>query len=293
MASLKHRGLIHPLLIRQGHVVVCGHRRLEAARRLGWSTIATRNVEELTPTELLALELDENGQRRDLTPFERSQRRVAEIQQARREAEERATSAGNPGEKSPRKHRGTGKRKSGRPKQSGSTRATEERTGYSDKEQAEAFAHFTFAERWPFLQSPKFSTDTVVTIEKRLAELPADEHVFVMTWAEADDWQPHNFTRGLSGLTQMTPARRQALYALAADDPGKATSVFFSGTMPTDPGLTLLVNGIERLKGARRDAQWEDAKDPLTRCLADLNQLRVRWEVQNDATRRALEEKLA
>jgi ParB-like chromosome segregation protein Spo0J len=52
--SIVARGLIHPILIRGDGVLVSGARRLEACRRLRWTTIPARRVDSLTDEELRA-----------------------------------------------------------------------------------------------------------------------------------------------------------------------------------------------------------------------------------------------
>ena len=42
--SLKTYGLMNPIVINERNELIAGHRRLEAAKSLGWSTIAARVV---------------------------------------------------------------------------------------------------------------------------------------------------------------------------------------------------------------------------------------------------------
>jgi len=66
-ASLQSRGLINPILVqRETLVLIAGERRLEAAKSLGWTHIAAQYEDEVDPTELRALELEENIRRVDL-----------------------------------------------------------------------------------------------------------------------------------------------------------------------------------------------------------------------------------
>ena len=68
--SMKRFGQINPILISKKNVLIAGGRRLEAARRLGWTNINAVVAE--IPDELTKLEyeLEENTQRRDFTPAE-------------------------------------------------------------------------------------------------------------------------------------------------------------------------------------------------------------------------------
>ena len=72
-ASLAEHGLLQPLVVRQvgphNYELIAGHRRLEAARTLGWTEIAV-SVREETAEQAYILTLVENLQREDLTPRE-------------------------------------------------------------------------------------------------------------------------------------------------------------------------------------------------------------------------------
>jgi ParB family chromosome partitioning protein len=72
MNSLKRYGQLSPVLINPHLVLISGQRRLEAARRLGWSTIKAVVVEKDTSLEMLELEIEENVERRNFTPDELS-----------------------------------------------------------------------------------------------------------------------------------------------------------------------------------------------------------------------------
>lgn len=68
--SLKTHGLMNPILINERNELIAGHRRLEAARLLGWSTIAARVVDRGEATDLLEMEVEENTHRKALTADE-------------------------------------------------------------------------------------------------------------------------------------------------------------------------------------------------------------------------------
>lgn len=63
---LRH-GLLHPVVIKSDGTLIAGHRRLEAARSLGWEDIAVTVIEV---EDLLSAERDENAERKDFTPTE-------------------------------------------------------------------------------------------------------------------------------------------------------------------------------------------------------------------------------
>lgn len=70
--SLKEQGLIQPIKVRScenGYEIVYGHRRVEAARRAGFTEIEA-TVEEVDDQQTLIQALIENVQREDMTPLD-------------------------------------------------------------------------------------------------------------------------------------------------------------------------------------------------------------------------------
>jgi ParB family chromosome partitioning protein len=70
MESLRANGLINPILVNSNRELIAGHRRLEAAKRLGWQYIEATVTEAESDAELLEKELDENIHRRNLSAME-------------------------------------------------------------------------------------------------------------------------------------------------------------------------------------------------------------------------------
>lgn len=65
--SIKRHGLLHPVVVKSDGTLIAGHRRIEAARRLGWSEMP---VTVLDVEDLLSAERDENEVRKNFTPSE-------------------------------------------------------------------------------------------------------------------------------------------------------------------------------------------------------------------------------
>lgn len=65
--SIKRHGLLHPIVVKKDNTLVAGHRRIEAARLLGWNEIP---VTVIDVEDLLSAERDENTERKDFTPTE-------------------------------------------------------------------------------------------------------------------------------------------------------------------------------------------------------------------------------
>lgn len=66
MDSLKRRGQIHNIVLGTDYALIVGERRLEAAKRLGWSHIEAKFIDELDEKERHAIELEENIKRINL-----------------------------------------------------------------------------------------------------------------------------------------------------------------------------------------------------------------------------------
>ncbi|HOZ71068.1 MAG TPA: ParB N-terminal domain-containing protein [Spirochaetales bacterium] len=62
-ASMDRFGQLHPITVTRRNVLIAGRRRLEAARRLGWSTIEATVVGKSDAAQRLELEIEENIQR--------------------------------------------------------------------------------------------------------------------------------------------------------------------------------------------------------------------------------------
>ncbi len=70
MESMRQYGLLNPIMINTENELIAGHRRLESARRLGWDTIEVMVLQKESELEKLELEIEENVQRKNLTPEE-------------------------------------------------------------------------------------------------------------------------------------------------------------------------------------------------------------------------------
>jgi ParB family chromosome partitioning protein len=65
--SMRQRGLINPITIESDGTLIAGERRLRAARELGWTEVAAHVWKEDAAEELLAVEIEENTCRQQLT----------------------------------------------------------------------------------------------------------------------------------------------------------------------------------------------------------------------------------
>ncbi|ACZ29861.1 ParB domain protein nuclease [Xylanimonas cellulosilytica DSM 15894] len=89
-ASIHRLGLLQPLTVAPDGVLICGWRRLEAIRKLGWKRVDVWVRSGVTDRlHLLLAERDENGQRKDLSPVEASELYEELLTLEREEAERR------------------------------------------------------------------------------------------------------------------------------------------------------------------------------------------------------------
>jgi ParB family chromosome partitioning protein len=65
--SMKRYGQINPITVTQKNVLIAGHRRLEAAKYLGWKTIGVVVADVTDKITRLEYELEENIQRQEFS----------------------------------------------------------------------------------------------------------------------------------------------------------------------------------------------------------------------------------
>ncbi|MCB1172128.1 MAG: ParB N-terminal domain-containing protein [Leptospiraceae bacterium] len=68
--SLRRVGQLQPILIDGDNRLICGFRRLEAARQLGWDSLDTRQIDIDSKHDLLLMEAEENTARKNFNPAE-------------------------------------------------------------------------------------------------------------------------------------------------------------------------------------------------------------------------------
>lgn len=70
MDSLRRHGMMNPIIVTPKLDLIAGHRRLEAARRLGWSTVTCSVSEPEDAIASLEMEIEENTQRKGFSSDE-------------------------------------------------------------------------------------------------------------------------------------------------------------------------------------------------------------------------------
>ena len=70
MRSMRQFGLMMPILVDEKKRLIAGGRRLEAARRMGWTSVEVKVISQKDAAEALEMEIDENIHRKNLNPDE-------------------------------------------------------------------------------------------------------------------------------------------------------------------------------------------------------------------------------
>lgn len=70
MESMRRHGLMNPIVVTAKNELIAGHRRLEAARRLGWKRIPCHVTDNVDAINQLEMEIEENTQRKSLSTDE-------------------------------------------------------------------------------------------------------------------------------------------------------------------------------------------------------------------------------
>ena len=70
MQSMRDHGQLNPITVDRANELIAGHRRLLAARELGWTYIDAKIVDKSSEADRLELELEENVHRKDFLPEE-------------------------------------------------------------------------------------------------------------------------------------------------------------------------------------------------------------------------------
>lgn len=94
-ASIRERGLLHPVVVTPDGRLIAGQRRLEACKQLGWSEVTVTIISGLGDAHgLLCAERDENTCRQDMTPSEKASLGMALEELERPKAKERQRASG-------------------------------------------------------------------------------------------------------------------------------------------------------------------------------------------------------
>lgn len=65
--SIAQHGLLNPIIINKKHELICGYRRLECVRELGWASVEVRILDVPDRISMINICLTENTDRKDFT----------------------------------------------------------------------------------------------------------------------------------------------------------------------------------------------------------------------------------
>lgn len=68
--SLKHYGMLNPIIVSHDNTLIAGFRRLQAAKEIGWTSVQVRRVSNTDEADLVEMEIDENLHRKAFTDDE-------------------------------------------------------------------------------------------------------------------------------------------------------------------------------------------------------------------------------
>lgn len=248
-ASIAEYGLLHPITITRERVLVTGGRRLRAYQLLGKSQIPARIREDLSGAALREVELEENLQRKDLTPYERSRTLVelAPLVAARISSESE--------EKDARGRKST---------YSAPKEAIAEALGVGVARLVEAEQHVTTADAFPVFRQPQWNQATVLEARKVLCRLPEEDRGKAVAFVD-DPTIPTTHAIGmLETLAEMPPEQREKVFTLGASEDRRdreLASTTAARLVPHPDPRTVWLRGV-----IRDGRQWvrQFADDPLT-----------------------------
>jgi hypothetical protein len=255
-ASIEKYGLLHPIVVDDAGTLIAGERRLRAVQSLGWESVDVRDLGELSDAERAEIELEENLQRKDLTPHERSKTLVKLAETARRVLSERAELRTDSVRNGP-----------GRPKEAGSLRDVAERIGEPPMNIVKAQQHVEIAEQIPVLAGPEVKQYHALEAREKLDKIPEPERPKAVALVNQPGVPPKDAVEILGNLAAMPAPERERVLALAesADTRDRSDALTEAWKRPPMPDgrIPLLMDAVAALKKALRMFQDDPMNDHL------------------------------
>lgn len=242
--NIDRHGLIHPILISDEGELIAGERRLRACERLGWTEIDTRRWSVLSADERREIELAENLDRKDLTPYERSRTLVALAETAAEVLRADPDFSPESGEKSGR----------GRPKKTDSEERVAHRIGLPRQTIGEAKAHVAAVQAVSILADPSVPQYRALEAKAHLERLPEPEREEAARLVSQPGIDPRSAVDILGNLAEMPAERREEVFRLSRSDDVRdrdlaLTTAANRPPMP-DPRLTVIEGAVTMLRRA-------------------------------------------
>lgn len=275
--SIDEHGLLHPILLRNGHELVAGQRRLEACKLLEWTTIPARHVDHMSDDDLRAVELEENAERLALADYETTKARLAEIRQIEADLKAKAEIC------VPSTHNG------GRPKDPASRRSVADVAGVSEGAIRKMEKHEAAAERHPVFQRPEWRQHHVLEAAEKLEKLPEADRPRATALLDQPALPPKTALGMIDNLAAMKPVERREVFRLAeSDDPHDrriANTKAAAVPPPPDPGLLLLLDAEDVLKRAAKACRVDRFKGKVAALASGTSKLVKTFRAHVEATR--------
>lgn len=264
--------------------LIAGERRLTAARKLRWETIAASLRENLSDDELREIEWEENENRKSLTEQERRKTFKAskcELENAQKAGEVYPHDAGKPKGKG-----STG----GRPSKYGKPKPeVAADLGISEDTLERAERHVELAERYPWLQSDAWRQADVLRLRKHLDRIPAPEQgklcQFIERSAAPLQPRPEIAVEYAEVMSLKTPAERSDIYRLSGSGDQRdrdlaQTRALHRPPMP-DKRLAHIDDALRDLgRSLKPPYDREPEADAFARVIAQLEELRRTIQVR-------------
>ena len=286
-AGINRVGMLEPIVVdetKSGRIrLVCGGRRLKAAKLLKWETIPARLLKNLSDEELRDIELEENENRDDLTEAERT-RTFTSSKKLVANAKKAGEVLSAPGK--------TPNPKGGRPtKAAVSQQAIADALDTSRQSVERAEQHVATAEKFPFMQGDSWRQSSVLAVRERLEAIPEEERdkaSEVLSCAKL--LHPEDAVRLVSNMAEMKPSQREELYGLSkSDDPrDRELALTKAAKLPPmpDPRLASIDAALESLRRATKPFPNDPLTPRIGSVITELKAIRVLVkEVSFDARR--------
>jgi hypothetical protein len=269
--GIKRVGLLEPIVVDEdqssGHIrLVCGGRRVEAVKLLGWKTIPAQLRQDLTTEELRDIELEENENRKALNDRERA-RTFKSSQKLIDNAKKAAEVSGHDVQKP----------HGGRPSTYGKPLPeVADDLGVDERTLRRAEQHVQLAQAYPFMQGADWRQSHVLAMGETLEKLPEPERKQATGVLEcARILAPVDAVQLITNMAAMKSTERSELYQLSSsEDPrDKSLALTKAAKLPPmpDPRLNSLDAALESLSRTVKPFP----NDPLTpRIKAVIDELR-------------------
>lgn len=236
--SIMDTGLLHPLVVDQDNVLICGGRRLQALRQLGFEEVPVRRWNVLDAKHRRAIELAENVHRKDLTEIEKSRDLKAAAELAREVDRDFRPESG----------------RKGRPQEAGSLSRVAELTGTPKQTIHDAEKHVAAVDSYPFLAQPGWKQYHAMEAAESLDRLPEDERPIIANLIDEPGTAPRTALRMLQTVVNKPEKERREIVRLAAseDDRERTLAKTKAAEVPPmpDPRLELVRQAKEAMKKA-------------------------------------------